>query len=52
MQAFGYIKDPAIDLNDHLNTAIYKSALDSLLAQYPDDTFFKENSEMFKKFRI
>ena len=52
MQSFGYIKDPGININDHLNTAIYKSALDSLLADYPDDPFFKEKLEMFSKFNL
>ncbi|MHC1711241.1 MAG: ABC transporter substrate-binding protein [Solidesulfovibrio sp.] len=52
MQSFGYIKDPAININDHLNTAIYKSALDSLLAQYPDDPFFKKKLEMYNKYNL
>jgi NitT/TauT family transport system substrate-binding protein len=52
MQSFGYIKDPAININDHLNTAIYKSALDSLLAQHPDDPFFKKKLEMYNKYNL
>ena len=52
MQSFGYIKDPAIDINDHLNTGMYKSALDSLLAESPDDAFYKEKLEMFNKFNL
>ncbi len=52
MQSFGYIKDPAIDINDHIDVAIYKAALDSLLAQHPDDPFYKEKLEMFKKFDL
>jgi hypothetical protein len=52
MQSFGYIKDSAIDINDHIDVAIYKAALDSLLAQHPDDPFYKEKLEMFKKFDL
>lgn len=50
MQAFGYIKDPAITIDDHINTAIYKSALDSLVAEHPDDPFYKQKRDMFNQY--
>lgn len=52
MQAFGYIKDPAISIEDHLNTSIYKSALDSLLAENPNDAFYKSKLDMFKTYNM
>ena len=52
MQSFGYIKDQTVAIDDHLNTAIYKSALDSLLAQYPDDPFFKKKLEMYNQYNL
>ena len=42
MQSFGYIKDPAIKIEDHIDINHYKSALDSLINDYPDNTFFKD----------
>ena len=49
MRGFGYLVDPAMDINDHINTAIYKSALDSLVAEYPDDPFYQEKLSMFNE---
>jgi NitT/TauT family transport system substrate-binding protein len=42
MQSFGYIQDPAIKIEDHIDINHYKSALDSLINDYPDNTFFKD----------
>ncbi|MCW2285432.1 NitT/TauT family transport system substrate-binding protein [Rhodoblastus acidophilus] len=47
MQSFGYIKDPHIDINDHINVSVYKAALDALLARYPSDAFFGEKLKAF-----
>ena len=52
MQGFGYIKDKSINIEDHLNTSIYKSALDSLLAENPDDAFYKSKMEMFHTYNM
>ncbi len=52
MQGFGYIKDPAISIEDHLNTSIYKSALDSLIAEHPNDAFYKSKLEMFNTYNL
>ncbi|MDR1922132.1 MAG: ABC transporter substrate-binding protein [Candidatus Adiutrix sp.] len=49
MRGFGYLVDPAMDINDHINTAIYKSALDSLLAEYPDEPFYKDKLALFNE---
>lgn len=47
MKGFGYLIGPGIDVEDHINTAIYKDALDSLLAEYPGDDFYLKKQEMF-----
>lgn len=52
MQGFGYIKNPGISIEDHLNTSIYKSALDSLLVENPSDQFYQTKMEMFKTYNM
>ncbi len=52
MKGFGYIKDSTISIEDHLNTSIYKSALDSLLAENPNDPFYKDKLEMFNTYNM
>lgn len=47
MQGFGYLINPGININDHIDTAIYKDALDSLLAEHPDDAFYQGKLTMF-----
>lgn len=42
MKAFGYITDTNVHVEDHINTDIYKKALDSLVKDYPDSQFFKD----------
>jgi NitT/TauT family transport system substrate-binding protein len=49
MQSFGYIVDPTINIEDHINTSHYKAALDSLRTQYPNSEFFKKKLEMFNE---
>lgn len=41
------IKDE-IDIEDHIDTAIYEKALKSLIEDYPDNTFFAEKLEQFE----
>ncbi|AKL95690.1 ABC-type nitrate/sulfonate/bicarbonate transport system, periplasmic component [Clostridium aceticum] len=48
MQSFGYIIDPTIDIEDHINTSNYKAALDSLMRDYPNSSFLKEKLMMFE----
>lgn len=48
MADFGYLSVGNIDLNDHMNFEIYKRALDSLIADYPDSQFFKDKAVEFQ----
>ncbi|OPY90738.1 MAG: NMT1/THI5 like protein [Syntrophus sp. PtaU1.Bin208] len=50
MHQFGYITDTKVQIGDHINTAIYKKALDSLIRDYPNSKFFKEKLEVFNKY--
>lgn len=47
MQDFGYIKDPSVKIEDHLENENYKKALDDLIERYPDNEFFKEKLKIF-----
>jgi NitT/TauT family transport system substrate-binding protein len=47
MGGFGYLSVGTIDLADHMNTSIYKRALESLIEQYPDSKFFKDKMAQF-----
>lgn len=47
MGSFGYLTTGSIDLSDHMNSAIYKRALESLVAQYPDSQFFRDKMTQF-----
>ncbi|MDF2928417.1 MAG: nitrate transporter substrate-binding protein [Anaerospora sp.] len=49
MNNFGYIKDNNIKIEDHINTRIYKKALDSLLKDYPNSQFFKDKLVQFNQ---
>ncbi|MBP2625933.1 MAG: ABC-type nitrate/sulfonate/bicarbonate transport system, periplasmic component [Firmicutes bacterium] len=49
MGKFGYIKDNNITLGDHINTTIYKKALDSLIKDYPNSQFFKDKLVQFNQ---
>lgn len=52
MQKFGYIVDPTVDIQDHINTSNYKAALDYLEAKYPDSSFYKEKQKEFSEFNL
>jgi len=47
MANFGYLQTGEIDLKDHMNSEIYKRALESLIEDYPDSQFFKDKMEQF-----
>lgn len=49
MGDFGYIPDNTIKIEDHINTEIYKKALESLIKDYPDSKFFKEKLTQFEE---
>ncbi|AOY77490.1 ABC transporter substrate-binding protein [Clostridium formicaceticum] len=52
MQSFGYIVDPSIDIEDHINISNYKAALDSLIERYPDSPFFQKKLVMFEEHNL
>ncbi|WP_338633455.1 ABC transporter substrate-binding protein [Sporomusa ovata] len=49
MGNFGYIKDSNVKIEDHINTKIYKKALDSLIKDYPNSQFFKDKLVQFNQ---
>lgn len=49
MKAFGYIDADDVNIEDHINTAIYQRALESLIADYPDSQFFQDKMTQFKE---
>lgn len=49
MENFGYLSSGEIKLDDHLNSEIYKNALDSLIKDYPDSQFFKDKLAQFEQ---
>lgn len=48
MSNFGYLTAGDIELNDHMNSAIYKRALTSLMEDYPNSQFFKDKMVQFE----
>lgn len=49
MGDFDYIPDTAIQVEDHIDTDIYKKALDSLIEDYPDSQFFQGKLAQFNE---
>lgn len=49
MNDFGYLK-ANVDIKDHVNSDIYKEALDELMKENPDDAFYKERAEFYEKY--
>ena len=49
MDAFGYLS-ANVDLKDHVNSDIYKSALDELVEENPDDSFYQERLKFYEKY--
>ena len=48
MSNFGYLTVGNVKLEEHMNSSIYKRALESLIKDYPDSQFFKDKMEQFK----
>ncbi len=48
MANYGYLTTGDIDLGEHLNSAIYQRALESLMEEYPESQFFQDKWEQFK----
>lgn len=47
MGQFGYLTGNTINLKDHMNSDIYREALESLIRDYPDCQFFKDKMKQF-----
>ena len=45
-----YADTAGIDINDHINSSIYKEALDELRSEYPNNKNFKMFEERYKKY--
>lgn len=50
MRGFGYIVDPKVKIEDHIDTTNYKAALDSLAAENPNNEFYKKKLQEFKTY--
>ena len=50
MIKFGYISDTEVKIEEHINTEIYKKALNSLIEDYPDSQFFKDKLALFNEY--
>lgn len=48
MNDFGYINNKEINIEDYIDTKVYKDALDELLKEYPDEKFYQEKLETYK----
>lgn len=51
MNAIGYlpVQAASVDINSHIDTTIYREALDIVLKRYPDDPVFKEMDRFFRE---
>ena len=47
MAGFGYLPDTTIKLEDHFENKIYEKALNSLIADFPNNQFFKDKLERY-----
>ena len=41
MKALNYVENKDMDVTKHINIDVYKTALDQLLEEYPDNAYFK-----------
>ena len=41
MQSIGYINS-TVDIRDHVDTSVYKQALDELAKQHPENTVYQQ----------
>lgn len=49
MEKVGYIEDSDVNIDDHINTEIYKSALESLIEEFPEDEFYQQKLTNFNE---
>ena len=52
MQQIGRIEKVNVNMADYINVDIYKQALDSLLAEHPDDVFYNQKLSMYNEFNL
>mgnify|MGYP000317281837 FL=1 len=48
MDDYGYLTEGDIKIDDHMNSDIYKRALESLIEESPDSQFFKDKMAQFE----
>lgn len=47
----GYFEDGTdVKVEEHIDTEIYKTALDEIVAEYPDNTFYQEQLAIFEEY--
>ena len=39
-----------VDIKDHIDTSVYEEALNEIIEEYPDDTFFQEQKDIFEQY--
>lgn len=44
------IDTSSVDIEEHINTELYKEALDELTERYPDNAFYQERQEIFAEY--
>ena len=53
MKAFGYIPDNSpVNIEEHINVEIYKNALESLIAEYPNEAFYQTRLKNFTQYNL
>ena len=48
MNAIGYLPENRVDISRHIDTSIYREALDEVLKRWPDDPVYREMDAFFK----
>lgn len=50
LQDTGVIDDSSEDVADHIDTSVYKEALDGLAKENPDDSFYADKEKLFEEY--
>ena len=48
MNGIGYLPENRVDISRHIDTSIYREALDEVLKRWPDDPVYREMDAFFK----
>jgi len=48
MKAINYLPETKVDIHKHIDTTIYREALNEVLKRYPDDPIYREMDAFFK----